>query len=170
MPRLLAALTILACACVPAAPASASPRLWATVNVCDTETAPDSMGVRAGMSGPGAQRMYMRFRAEHWNRARQTWVPVPGTGTSPWVYAGEGGDPRQAGWTFSFAEPEAGATFTMRAVVEFEWRAAVRRRAKPRAAKRVRVLRRATRVTETGILGVERGDPPGTSKALCLVA
>jgi hypothetical protein len=184
MPRAVAALTMLACACAVAGPASAAPpKLWATVNVCDTATAPDSMGVRAGMPGNGtAQRMYMRFRAEHWSRARQAWQPVPGTGTSPWLPAGTAKwQRRQAGWTFEFAPPADGATFTMRAVVEFEWREAERavaKRAKPgarakrrvRALARPRVLRRATRSTETGIPGVRKGDPPGTSKALCLIS
>jgi hypothetical protein len=192
MSRPFAALTMLACAGALAGPATASvpdpaadpagePQLWATVNVCDTPTAPDSMGVRAGMPGNGtAQRMYMRFSAEHWSRTRQAWVPVPGTGTSPWVFAGSA-EPvrRQAGWTFRFSTPPAGATFTMRAVVQFEWREGekqVARRVARRAtrtgrrAKQPRVLRRATRTTETGIPGVERGDPPGTSKALCLIA
>jgi hypothetical protein len=106
------------------AAASDTPELWATVNICDTAKAPDSMGVRASMPGNGTrQRMYMRFSAEYWSRSRQAWTPVAGSGVSPWVFAGSAEYARrQAGWTFHFAAPPAGVTFTMRANVEFEWR------------------------------------------------
>jgi hypothetical protein len=168
--------------------ASTTPRLWATVNICDTAQAPDSMGVRAGMPGNTTrQRMFMRFRAEYWSRARQDWAPVGGSGISPWVYAGPANyERRQAGWTFQFAPPPAGVTFTMRAIVEFQWRRppeqkprerivrhkrAKRRRMiiKRSKAARSRVVRSVTRTTETGIEGVHGGDPEGTSKAMCLI-
>jgi hypothetical protein len=196
------------------ATASGTPRLWATVNICDTAAAPDSMGVRAGMPGNASgQRTFMRFRAEHWSRSLQDWAPVAGTGgESPWVYAGPARhERRQAGWTFRFAPPPAGLTLTMRATVEFEWRKRIpvgsarrkgraRRNAgerRDRSASRTagerrdrsasrkagnrrnrsahhkrfrsRVVRSVTRTTETGIRGVDGGDPAGTSKAMCLI-
>jgi hypothetical protein len=193
------------------AAASDTPELWATVNICDTDRAPDSMGVRASMPGNGTeQRMYVRFSAQYWSRARQDWAPVAGTGVSPWVDAGSARHTRrQAGWTFSFAEPPAGVAFTMRAVVDFEWRDQgpesarhggskarkragrksrhPRRRAGRRAgAKRMvvrrvkrsrgrpaksgsRVLRSVSKTTQTGVKGVQGGDPAGTSKAMCLI-
>jgi hypothetical protein len=106
------------------AAASETPELWATVNICDTARAPNSMGVRASMPGNGTgQRMYMRFSAQYWSRARQAWASVAGTGVSPWVDAGSARmTRRQAGWTFSFAPPPPGVAFTMRALVDFEWR------------------------------------------------
>jgi hypothetical protein len=157
------------------ATASATPRPWATVNICDTATSPDSMGIRAGMPGNAVGRhMFMRFRAEYWSRALQDWAPVAGEGgTSPWVYAGPARyERRQAGWTFHFAPPPAGVTFTMRAIVEFEWRKriAVGSGHSARGKRfRSRVVRSLTRTTETGIRGVDGGDPAGTSKALCLI-
>ena len=174
------------------AKASGNPVLWATVNICDTQGAANEMGVRAEMPGNGTeQRMYMRFRAEYWSRARQAWAPVAGSGQSPWVYAGSAEFARrQAGWTFAFAPPPPGVTFTMRAEVEFEWRAndkprsAKRGLRRQRAGKRMRlrkfdvkvarasqwkVVRYVTRMTETGIEGVDGGDPAGTSKAMCLI-
>jgi hypothetical protein len=33
-----------------------TPELWATVNICDTEKNPDSMGIRAGMPGNGTDQ------------------------------------------------------------------------------------------------------------------
>ena len=176
------------------ATASSTPQLWATVNICDTKAAPDSMGIRASMPGNGtAQRMYMRFSAHYWSRSRQDWAPVAGTGVSPWVFAGSAEyDRRQAGWTFEFAPPPAGVTFTMRATVEFQWRESRKRVArrvlrlkglKPRQrrkrlrrfdlrgryASNARTLRAVSRTTETGIRGVHGGDPAGTSKAMCLI-
>jgi hypothetical protein len=170
---------------------SSTPELWATVNICDTPGAPDSMGVRASMPGNGTkQRMFMRFRAEYWSRARGDWAPVAGAGRSPWVYAGSAKYARrQAGWTFAFAPPPHGVAFTMRAHVEFEWRARARERARRglrrhrrgrakrgRASNlkwarisRARVVRSVTRTTETGVEGVHGGDPAGTSKAMCLI-
>lgn len=153
------------------AKASQAPALWATVNICDTADAPDSMGIRASMPGNGTdQRMWMRFTAEYWSRSRQAWTAVSGSGISPWVYVGSARSSlRQAGWTFAFSEPPDGVTFTMRAHVEFEWRAkaaALRRAAK---RSRGRVVRSLIRATETGIEGVDGGDPAGTSKAACLI-
>jgi hypothetical protein len=139
---------------------------WATVNICDTEANPDSMGVRASMSGNGTdQRMWMRFRAEYWSRARQAWTPVSGAGVSPWVQLGSAElARRQAGWTFVFAEPPTGVAFTMRAQVQFEWR-----RKRPRRAGPSRLVRSEVRTTATGMRGVRGGDPPGTSRAMCLI-
>jgi hypothetical protein len=145
------------------------------------------------------QRMFMRFRAEYWSRSREDWAPVAGTGVSPWVYAGPARyERRQAGWTFRFAPPPTGVTFTMRAQVEFQWRRAEeqvaksgrakrkrggkrklrgkrmhrtkrRLRGKRHRARRARVVRSVIRTTETGIRGVDGGDPAGTSKAMCLI-
>jgi hypothetical protein len=170
---------------------SNEPELWATVNICDTARAPDSMGIRASMPGNlSDQHMFMRFTAEYWSRANAAWTPVSGSGTSPWVHAGPADHGRrQAGWTFAFSAPPENVTFTMRARVEFQWRAkearvtgrSGRRRGK-RGAKRRRsmtirsaragrwdVVRTAVRTTETGIEGVHGGDPDGTSKAMCLI-
>ena len=152
--------------------ASSTPRLWATVNICDTATSPDSIGVRAGMPGNASrQRMFMRFRAEYWSRAFQDWAPVAGSGgMSPWVYAGPARyERRQAGWTFHFAPPPEGVTFTMRAIVEFEWRKRSAVGSARRKGFRSRVVRAVSRTTETGIRGVDGGDPAGTSKAMCLI-
>jgi hypothetical protein len=158
---------MLACALAGSSPgiasASSSPKLWATVNLCDTAAAPNSMGVRAGMPGTRrAGRLFLRFRAEYWSPTIQAWAPVAYRGVSPWVSAGPARyERRQTGWTFEFAPPPAGVTYTMRAIVEFEWR---------RPGPSRRVVRSVSRVTETGIRGVAGGDPVGTSKAMCLIS
>jgi hypothetical protein len=105
------------------AAAASSQYLWATVNRCDTASSPNQMGVRASMPGNGErQRMYMRFRAQYWDG--DAWRPVAGVGVSRWVYAGSARyRSRQAGWTFDFDQPDAGSTYTLRGVVEYQWRA-----------------------------------------------
>jgi hypothetical protein len=138
-------------------------RPWATVNVCDSAAAPNQMGVRGSMPGTGRRgRMYMRFGAQWWSPGDQRWLPVGGGSVSPWVYAGPARSKRrQAGWTFSFDQPAAGARFLLRGVVNYQWRV--------RKHGRWRVVRRAHRVTRGGLPGVEQADPPGRSTASCSI-
>ncbi len=76
-------LVLLAPATAIAADFQKSPRLWATVNVCDTERHPDTLGVRASM--PGSRRkgetMWMRFRVQYFSFDRQQWHNFTVTGT-----------------------------------------------------------------------------------------
>jgi hypothetical protein len=176
--------------------AAASRLLWATVNRCDTPSSPNQMGVRASMPGNGLrQRMYMRFRAQYWDGATEAWRPVSGDGVSPWRYAGSARHrSSQAGWTFEFDQPAAGSTYTLRGVVDYQWRALKVKRAKRarkarrhrrtrrhrrarrghrrRARRAVRVWRPVAnrrRATQSDVAGVRGGDPVGTSKASCLI-
>lgn len=142
--------------------------LWATVNICDTFESPDAMGIRASMPGNGTrQRMYLRFSAQWWSGLRQQWLDVP-NGTSPWVYAGSARRSRQAGWTFDFATPATGQAYILRGSVEFHWRGL----SKPKRARRAswKLARKTAMLTRSKVEGVRGGDPPGTSKAMCMVA
>jgi hypothetical protein len=151
-----------------AGPAVAAPSrvLWATINICDAPSGPDSMGVRASMPGTGgSERMYMRFAAEWFSPPLGRWVSVKGNGRSGWLYAGAARyRSRQAGWTFDFGRPRAGNPFLLRAVVGFEWRS--RKKVGGRGARWV-VVRRRRAVTRAGVRGVAGGDPPGQSLASC---
>jgi hypothetical protein len=151
------------------ASANTAARLWATVNVCDTFDSPDAMGIRASMPGNGhRQRMYMRFSAQWWSGLRQQWLDVPG-GTSPWIRAGSARyASRQTGWTFDFQTPPMGRAYVLRGIVEFHWRALHKTRGARRASWRL--ARRTGLVTRSNVPGVHGGDPPGTSKAMCMVA
>jgi hypothetical protein len=145
------------------------PDLWATVNLCDTPAYPDAMGVRASMPGNGTrQRMYMRFNATWYSRARQAWYPVKGNGRSKWIYVGTAKyRARQGGWTFQFAPPAPNTDFIVRGVVEFQWRK--RRKKKKGQAAREVVVAKARAKTRRGIPNVGVGDPPGTSEGLCVI-
>jgi len=150
---------------------------WATVNICDTATSPNALGIRTSVPGNGSgERIWARYTAQWWSGAAQEWMTVGGSGVTDWVYVGVADmTARQAGWTFRFVQPPTGATYVMRGVVEFEWRDEVRsaRRAgrsrRARGAQRVAVVRQRTLLTETGMQGVQGGDPAGTSKAMCLI-
>ncbi|MDQ3644670.1 MAG: hypothetical protein M3356_04080 [Actinomycetota bacterium] len=135
--------------------------LWATVNLCDTAAAPDTVGVRASMPGNGTrQRLYMRFEAQWFDERRHRFVASGSS--SRWIHVGSARfRSTQSGFTFGFGPPPAGTEFKLRGLVSFEWRG--------RRDGRQVVVRRESRVTRGGIAGVEGGDPPGTSKATCVI-
>jgi hypothetical protein len=153
---------------------------WATVNICDTSTSPNALGIRTSVPGNGSEeRIWARYTAQWWSGAAQEWKTVGGSGVTDWVYVGPADmTARQAGWTFRFVQPPAGATYVMRGVVQVQWRdgaPSARKARRPgtmrkrRRARRASVLRERTLLTETGMQGVQGGDPAGTSKAMCLI-
>jgi hypothetical protein len=150
---------------------------WATVNICDTNGSPNALGIRTSVPGNGSgERIWARYTAQWWSGAAQEWKTVGGSGVTDWVYVGQADmSARQAGWTFRFVQPPTGTTYVMRGVVELEWRDEVqsarraRKSRRARRAQRVAVVRQRTLLTETGMQGVQGGDPAGTSKAMCLI-
>src|SRR5919199_3726838 len=160
MNRVFVTTVALACCAVAAVPASAQKRpkdLWATVNVCDTTLHDNMMGVRASMPGDGDRtRMYMRFVAQYYDRARQLWSEVKGSGISKWIYVGSGiYARRQGGYTFAFDAPTGGKTFVLRGAVDYKW------------TKGRRIVRTAHLLTKAGHPNTRGADPPGYSAALC---
>jgi hypothetical protein len=130
-----------------------SPRLWATINVCDSVAHPDTIGVRGSMPGTGShgQRMYMRIRLEYFDSQAQTWRPVGSDGDSRRFYVGASTHRvREGGMSFSFNPP-----VLLRGRVTFEWR------------RDRRVIYTAERLTEPGHTDVAQADPPGFSAAEC---
>lgn len=151
----------LALALLPVMPVAAAPRLWATVNACDTAAQPDTLGIRASMPGNGTrQRLLMRFQAQFYDK--DTGLYENSGAPTRWI---DVGDARfrttQAGYSFEFDPPPAGTEFTFRGLVSFEYRA--------RRKGRLVVVKRARRITESGLRRVERGDPRGTSEAVCVI-
>ena len=153
---------------------------WSTVNICDTSGSPNALGIRTSVPGNGsAERIWTRYTAQWWSGAAQEWKTVGGSGVTDWVYMGQADmTARQAGWTFRFVQPAAGTTYVMRGVVEVQWRdgpSTAREARRPgtmrrrRKARRASVVRHRTLLTETGMQGVQGGDPAGTSKAMCLI-
>jgi hypothetical protein len=142
-------------------------RLWATVNICDTLRFPNQMGVRASMPGNGTrERMYMRFRAQFFNATKNKWFNVKGNADSGWVLAGSARFvSREAGWTFSFSAPAAGSSFTLRGLVNFQWRVRKRVHGKLRTV----IVRRSREITQGGQKSPVGADPPGYSSGTCAI-
>ena len=157
---LLLAGALLALAAAPAGAADfqKSRHLWATVNVCDTERNPDTLGIRASM--PGSKRkgetMWMRFRVQYFSHTEQMWHNFLAEGTdSGYVKVGRHAryKARQSGYMFPFT-PLVGDRYLLRGAVEFQWR------------KRGRVMRNARELTSAG-RAVTVADPEGWSEATC---
>lgn len=134
-------------------------RLWATVNVCDTEDNPDTIGLRASMPGTGSKkvRMYMRFRVEYYVAREDEWRLVRKGGDSGWVSVGSGRYVRrESGRSFEFS-PESG-NILLRGRVSFQWR------------RGKKVVKRATRRTADGHESSAGADPEDYSAGECLIA
>jgi hypothetical protein len=137
----------------------ASPLLWATVNVCDTDEHPDTIGVRGSMPGSrdGREIMFMRFQVQYFSAADDRWHRVRSGGDSGFVRVGRARyEARQAGRSFRFA-PRTGAVL-LRGVVTFEWR------------RDGEVVRRARQRTTRGHRSSAGDDPKGHSAPTCTIA
>jgi hypothetical protein len=134
------------------ASAAVAGALWATVNICNTSTHPDTIGIRASMPGtPRGARAAMRFEVDY--KAPAGWQRVTGT-DSGWRPVGIArGRALQSGWSFQFATPTQPTT--LRGVVRFRWRS------------HGRTVRSARRTTVAGHHSRTGGDPPGYSAATC---
>jgi hypothetical protein len=160
----LAAAAVLALPAV--AEAGTTRAVWATVNICDTEAHPDAVGVRGSMPGNDSRRqtMHMRFRVQYL-RDDGTWGPIAGRSATSFSYVGRAYRfvRREFGHTFNLSPPVEGQPYTVRGVVDFQWRVRRRRGGEVRSV----VVRRARAVTERRSRPVRDADPPGFSAARC---
>jgi hypothetical protein len=133
--------------------AESSPRLWATVNVCDTKHHPGVIGIRAQMPALGfAATLRMRFEIDYWSVAAKTFKRVPGT-TQPVSLGVKKTGLQQEGVQFSFPRHSG----TLRGSVRFEWDYGHR------------VLGRATHATTRGHRDADFGDPAHYSASQCVI-
>jgi hypothetical protein len=143
-----------------AAPAGAAAARapWATVNVCDTASNPDTVGVRGSMPG-GPSELFMRFQLQY-EREDGSWRLLSSGGDSGFVDVGraKARGSRQAGHSFRLSPPRAGNVYTLRGLVTFEWR-----------AKDGTLTRRARRYTTDGHRSTAGADPAGFSAAECTI-
>jgi hypothetical protein len=153
----LVAVPAVALAKAPPLPKATSPLLWATIDVCDTATHPDTIGIRGSMPGTGDRKelMYMQFVVEyrsptgHWHYLKD--------GESALAAVGNGASKaRQAGQDFRVARSST-QTYTLRGVVVFEWRA------------NGRTIAQAVRATRAGHTAGAGADPPYYSAATCTI-
>jgi hypothetical protein len=139
--------------------AGAARRPWATVNVCDTQSWPDTIGIRGSMPGSKGRReaMWMRFQVQFLAAGDGKWHDVPEGGDSGFFYVGPARDKaRQAGRSFRIS-PKRGEDVLLRGRVFFEWRV------------KDDVVRRGSARTRKGHRSSAGSDPPGYSAATCTI-
>jgi hypothetical protein len=138
--------------------ASDDRRPWATVNVCDTERWPDTIGIRGSMPGSGdvRQSMWMRFQVQFLSTDDGKWHFVPAGGDSGFVEVGSARTARQAGRSFRIS-PRNGDQVLLRGRVSFEWRL------------RDAVVRRERLLTRKGYRSSAGADPDDYTASTCTI-
>jgi hypothetical protein len=160
MRRALLILALIALA-MPATTEARTPVVWATVNVCDTLTRPNQMGIRGSMAGLSrSSRMFMRFRVQFQDsEGRWRTIKSGSLSDSGWVRVATGrrGE-HDAGWSFEFKPPASGGAHVLRGMVSFEWR------------RGGRVVQRTRTYTEAGHPGTAGAEPADFSAETCEIA
>ena len=131
---------------------------WATVNVCDTSDAPNTIGIRASMPGSrsGKEERYVKFVVQYFSRAEDRWYNVAEGGDSGYLSIGAGRRSRQFGRSFRI-EPLPGRSVLLRGRVFFQWRV------------KGEVVRRASELTRKGHRSNTGDDPVGYSASTCTI-
>lgn len=150
---------------VPVAAAQAAPStddrhdVWATVNVCDTTDAPNTIGIRASMPGSrsGAEVRWMRFVVEYYSQSEERWYRLADGGDSGFLRVGKGRRPKQFGRSLRIV-PKAGEPVLVRGRVFFQWR-----------TEGGEVLQSESARTRRGHRSNAGADPPGYSAATCTI-
>jgi hypothetical protein len=134
-----------------------SRQLWATINVCNPKDQPDIVGVRGSMpsDGHGRDRMFMSFRLQYLSSTTKHWADL--AGTAPTFLSVGSGTARQGGQSFQLMPAAGKPAFTLRGLVEFQWR-----RGKA-------VLQSTRRATTAGHVSLAGADPRGFSAASCQI-
>jgi len=139
--------------------ADAASKIWATVNVCDTPNAPNTLGLRGSM--PGSSRkgatMWIRFVGQY-KSSKTTWSNASALDTG---YLSNGSahiKARQAGHSFRLMQPANGNSYLLRGMLTFQWR-----------TKKGTPFRTVHRVTTAGHQSTAGADPPGYSAATCRI-
>jgi len=133
--------------------------LWATVNVCDTDAFPNTIGIRGSMPAAGDRRetMWMRFQVQYFDDAADRWERVEEGGDSGFVAVGSARyKARQSGRSFRI-EPKVGDAVLLRGKISFEWR------------RKGEVTRRAARRTTKGHESRAGADPADFTAAMCTI-
>jgi hypothetical protein len=132
--------------------------LWSTIDVCNAPDQPNTVGIRGSMPGDhqAHDKMYMRFRLQYMNAATKTWTDLSKASAS-YAAVGSGASARQAGRSFQLNPVAGQPAFTLRGVVNFQWRHGAT------------VLAEASRATSPGRDSLAGSDPAGFSAASCLI-
>jgi hypothetical protein len=136
-----------------------SKELWATIDVCSPTDQPNTVGIRGSMPGDGQsrERMYMSFRLQYLDPASKRWLDLSHGATPQFVAVGAAGSARQGGRSFQLVPVAGKPAFTLRGVVDFQWR------------RGARVLQSAARTTTAGHQSLAGADPATFTAATCLI-
>ncbi|MEA2124067.1 MAG: hypothetical protein QOI80_849 [Solirubrobacteraceae bacterium] len=133
--------------------------LWATINVCDTADAANTIGIRGSQPGLGNRRsrLVMRFRVQYKAKTDGKWHYASGPDTdSGWRSVGRTRSlVIESGQNFEFMPPTDGGSHLLRGVVRFRW------------IRQGEVVARQLRFTEPGHRTTAGADPKGYSAAQC---
>jgi hypothetical protein len=133
--------------------------LWSTIDVCNATDQPDTIGIRGSMPGDHVAHdaMFMRFRLQYMNTTTKAWVDLTKGAAEAYTNVGTGASARQAGRSFQLNPVAGQPAFTLRGVVNFEWR------------RHGTVIAQASRATSAGRVSLAGSDPEGFSAATCLI-
>jgi hypothetical protein len=135
-----------------------SRELWATIDVCKASDQPNTIGIRGSMPGDGNAHdtMYMSFRLQYMDTTTSQWVNLSKTAPA-FIAVGAAKTARQGGSSFELKPVAGQSAFTMRGVVNFQWR---------HAGSIVASLSRPTTAGRQSLAGA---DPTGFSTATCVI-
>jgi hypothetical protein len=136
-----------------------SPELWATIDVCNPADQPNTVGVRGSMPGDdhSKDQMYMSFRLQYMNATTKQWVDLSKTAPA-FVAVGAAKTARQGGSSFELKPVTGNPAFTMRGVVDFQWRHGAT------------VEYTVSRPTTAGHRSLTGADPKGFTAASCKIS
>jgi hypothetical protein len=132
--------------------------LWATIDICNPADQPNTVGIRGSMPGDhlAHDTMYMRFRLQYMNATTKIWTDLSKASAS-YAAVGSGSSARQAGRSFQLNPIAGQPAFTLRGVVNFQWRHGSA------------VIAQSSRTTSAGRQSLAGSDPAGFSAATCLI-
>jgi hypothetical protein len=136
-----------------------SKELWATIDVCSPTDQPNTVGIRGSMPGDRqpSERMYMSFRLQYLDHASNRWLDLSHGATPRFVSVGAAGSARQGGRSFQLVPVAGRPAFTLRGVVDFQWR------------RGSRALQSAVRITAAGHQSLAGADPASFTAATCVI-
>ena len=136
-----------------------SPDLWATINVCDTPRAKNTIGIRGSMPGLRGRRpsvLQMRFSVQ-FKTGPGRWRDTGRSADSGWLRLGRTRtEVIETGQDFRFRPPATGQ-HTLRGVVRYRWK------------RGGRIVERKKRTTEVGHRSTAGADPAGYSASQCRI-
>jgi hypothetical protein len=135
-----------------------SPQLWATIDVCSPSDQPNTVGVRGSMPGDefSKDEMYMSFRLQYLDETTKQWADLSTTAPA-YVPVGAAKTARQGGSSFELKPVSGRPPFTMRGVVDFQWR------------RGATVEYTVSRPTTAGHQSLTGADPNGFTAATCKI-